>query len=69
MTQAVMIYGYSQTVNIFCLLLCAIPNSTLQAFVIIYGAVHCSAFLIFTFNTYRPLTPERSEPREAAAGG
>ena len=56
LTQAVMIYGYSQTVNVFCLLLCAIPNPTLQTFVILYGAVHCSAFLIFTFNTYARLT-------------
>ena len=45
-----MIYGYSQTINIFCLVICAYPNATMQSFVIIYGAVHSSAFLFFTFN-------------------
>lgn len=49
LTQAIMIYGYSQTVNIFCLFICAIPSATLQSFVIIYGAVHSSAFLFWTF--------------------
>ena len=43
-------YGYSQTTNVFCLLVCAYPNQSLQSFMIIYGAVHSSIFLFFAFN-------------------
>ncbi len=45
-----MMYGYSQTTNVFCLLVCAYPNQSLQSFMIIYGAVHSSIFLFFAFN-------------------
>jgi hypothetical protein len=44
-SKTISIYGYSQCINIFAMLLCGYPNDTYQNFLIIYGAVHSSLFL------------------------
>ena len=46
-SQAITIYGYSQCINIFMMLICGYPNSSYQNFCIIYGAFHSSAFLFY----------------------
>ena len=39
------VWGYSLTINIITLLLCAYPNNEAQNFFITYGAIHSSIFL------------------------
>ena len=43
--KTILIYGYSQCINIFLLLACAYPNSSSQSFFITWGAVQSSAFV------------------------
>ena len=50
-TKAIHIYGYSQTINIIMVILCAWPNSVAQLFFILYGAVHSSLFIFLSVSS------------------
>ena len=47
-SQVITIYGYSQAINIFMMLISGYPDSTYQNFCITYGAFHSSIFLFLS---------------------
>lgn len=55
-SRAIQVYGYSQTINVICLMLCAYPNNVFQTFCILYGAVHSSLFI---FLALRSITSDK----------